>query len=140
MLYALVQVRSASAALNLRDYQAFSRVFTGSTGTFSDPTRLTRWTRGFLCAHVAIVVIRLSIPVPSRESGGLLNSHRSSGACGGGGSRLSPHLRRVCVSSREGAPPSPKSDARPVVTPPPHGRPDILHVEARESYSDFLIS
>lgn len=71
MLYALVQVRSsASAALNLRDYQAFSRVFTGSTGTFSDPTRLTRWTRGFLCAHVAIVVIRLSIRALERMGGG----------------------------------------------------------------------
>lgn len=59
MLYALLQVRSASAALKLRDYQAFSRVFTGSTGAFNDPTRLTRWTRGFLYAHVAIAVYGL---------------------------------------------------------------------------------
>lgn len=68
-LYALVQVRTASAALNLRDYQAFSRVFAGSAGGFSDPTRLTRWTRGFLWAHVAIVAIRLSIRALERVGG-----------------------------------------------------------------------
>lgn len=56
-LYALLQVRRASAALALRDYRAFTSIVTGSAPGFSDPIRLTGWTCNFLYAHLAFVVV-----------------------------------------------------------------------------------
>ena len=61
LLYALVQGRSASAAAALHDHRSLGRIITGTGSGFTDPTRLTRWTRGFLYAHLAIVVARLCI-------------------------------------------------------------------------------
>ena len=56
-LYALLQVRRASAALALRDHQAFTSIITGSSHGFTDPTRLTGWTCNYLYAHLAFVVV-----------------------------------------------------------------------------------
>lgn len=61
LLYALVQARGALAALDLRDYRAFRSILTGSARGFSDPTRLTAWTKGVLYAHIAIVAVRLCL-------------------------------------------------------------------------------
>ena len=52
-LFALLQIRIACAALSLGEYRSFARHSTGSAPGFSDPTRLTRWTRGFLYADLA---------------------------------------------------------------------------------------
>lgn len=52
-LFTLLQIRTAGAALSLRDYRAFIGLITGSATGFSDPARLTRWTRGFLYADLA---------------------------------------------------------------------------------------
>ncbi len=72
ILYALVQARSASAAAALHDHRSLGRIITGTGSGFTDPTRLTRWTRGFLYAHLAIVVARLCIRAIDPSGTGIL--------------------------------------------------------------------
>ena len=55
-LFVGLQIRTASAALSLHNFSYFTRLITGSTSGFRDPARLTRWTRGFLYGHLAIVL------------------------------------------------------------------------------------
>lgn len=82
-LYALVNLRSASAALDTRDYRAFSRIITGSAPGFADPTRLTRWTRSFLYAHLAFVIARLcSLALDPSGTGAALDLSSAPGAAG----------------------------------------------------------
>ena len=57
--YILVRIQSAIAAI--RGYRSPSGPDAGSTLGFRDPTRLTRWTGGFLYAHLVIAVVRFCI-------------------------------------------------------------------------------
>ena len=70
-LYSLVQIRIGFVALGLRDYRSFFRILTGSAPGFTDPTNLTKWTRIFLYAHVAFVVIRLCLQALERGGGSI---------------------------------------------------------------------
>lgn len=56
----MLQIRTASAALSLGEYRYFTRFATGSASGFSDPSRLTRWTRGFLYADVVRLIAEWS--------------------------------------------------------------------------------
>lgn len=64
-------IRGAIASIRLGDYRSLSRIVTGSEPGFSDPTNLTRWTRIFLSAHVAFVVIRLCLQALERGGGSI---------------------------------------------------------------------
>ena len=44
---------------------------TGAGSGFKDPTNLTRWTKGFLYAHLAFVVVRLCIRAVEQSGGSL---------------------------------------------------------------------
>ena len=69
--YMLMQIHSAFADWDLRGIRSFSRINTGSAAGFRDPTRLIRWTRGFLYAHLAVVVVRLCILAFEKGGGSL---------------------------------------------------------------------
>ena len=56
--FGVLQVRTVTAALALSNYRYFVRFITGSTSGFNDPTRLARWTSGFLYAGVAMLLAR----------------------------------------------------------------------------------
>ena len=58
--FGLLQVRTATASISWGDYSSLAKLITGSTPGFRDPTRLTCWTRGFLYAHLAMVLGTLS--------------------------------------------------------------------------------
>ena len=55
-LFAVLQVRTATARILWGDYRSLARLITGSAPGFKDPARLTWCTRGFLYAHLAIVL------------------------------------------------------------------------------------
>lgn len=55
-LFAWLQMRAASARISWGDYSSLARLITGAAPGFKDPARLTRWTRGFLYAQLAIVL------------------------------------------------------------------------------------
>ncbi len=59
-LFALLQIRTASAALSLGDIRSFNEFIAGSAPGFSDLTGLTRWTKGFLYADVVRLIAEWS--------------------------------------------------------------------------------
>lgn len=67
--YTLVRIQRVIAALNPRSVEFLTGINAGLESGFKDPTKLTRWTSGFLYAHLALVVVRLCISAVEKSGG-----------------------------------------------------------------------
>lgn len=69
--YALVRLQDAFAAWNPRGDRFWTTIAGDSWSGFRDPTNLTRWTKGFLYAHLALVLGRLCFRAVEQAEGSL---------------------------------------------------------------------